>query len=333
MILHLKHLIILLCGSLTILLSSCYQDLDLEDYRPEQTLVLNAAVSCDTIVAASVSLTQFYTDIRNHATLLNDADVWLSVNGIRHEQMNWSDIHSQYVSSYRPLPGDLIKIEAHRGGQSAWAEDYAISAIPIEKLEVSMKKSEQPTGQKYHMTPEGLMEGEYFYDNIFTYKITFTDTPGIDNYYCIGIYRPDWVSLAELIDFSHDPIFVAQQEIIDSTTSDGRIYGEGGRTFNDSLIDGQTYTLTIVEQDSESSYKSSSTHLRKVVLYSLSESYYKYLTSILNYADDSATGNLQEFGFSEPTRQFTNISGGVGILGMIGNHNITIDVGKFLPKE
>ena len=95
---------------------------------------------------------------------------------------------------------------------------------------------------------------------------------------------------------------MAQQEIMDGVTTDTRIYGYEGRTFTDDLFDGQTYTMELVQTGP---YNGRSAQPRRIMLYSLSEAYYHYLTGILNVDDESFNSDLVDWGFSEPNAYYS----------------------------
>lgn len=156
------------------------------------------------------------------------------------------------------------------------------------------------------------------YDQIYTYKVKFVDPKGQQNYYCIRIEDEFGRTIGERMDFSSDPIFLLQQDEFGSLSSDGRIYSAGGRVFSDELIDGMEYTLSVGEYLSMPYKDNDEPMIRRVVLYSLSEAYYKYLLTTLNArADDSLEGKLESIGFAESSKCYSNINGGVGIFGAV----------------
>ena len=149
------------------------------------------------------------------------------------------------------------------------------------------------------------------------------------NYYCIRIENNNGIP-AETLDYSHDKVFLAQQEIMDGVTTDTRIYGDEGRTFTDDLFDGQTYTMEIVQT---APYYGRHSRPYRIILYSLSEPYYHYLTGILNVDDESFNSDLVDWGFSEPNAYYSNVNGGTGIVGAVQCSVYTVDLESVMPAD
>lgn len=304
-----------------LMLQSCYNDIDLEKYRNESAMVLNSVVSSDTVVMAFLTETIFYTDVRNPKSIIADADMRLFVNDKFKEHMVWTDDSTMpsgvYKSLYRPKCGDEIKVEADFNGKTVWATDRLIEKVNIMSVDLVLKLSDQPTGTIY-IQENGTVVKKDLYDQIYTYKVKFVDPKDQQNYYCIRIEDESGRTIGERMDFSSDPIFLLQQDEFGSLSSDGRIYSAGGRVFSDELIDGMEYTLSVGEYLSMPYKDNDEPMIRRVVLYSLSEAYYKYLLTTLNArADDSLEGKLESIGFAESSKCYSNINGGVGIFGAV----------------
>ncbi len=323
-----KNIIIFTISTLPFLLSSCYNELDLSKYREGSKIVLNCAASTDTVVMAHVSESKYFSDARNGFNAIADAHVELSVNGTYLEDMKWTPLNNDnsqdgfYISTYTPKAGDLIQVKAQYQADTAWAQDKIPVLTPIEKVETSAEIIDDPdanlsgggTGKKY----------------VITYRITFTDDIATNNYYCIRIDDGVVANIGGDVDYSSDPIFVAQRNAVDGSNGKSAIYGEGGRTFNDELFNGKNYTLTLKESGE---YRGSISNLgglivrtRRIVLYSLSEDFYNYLTGILNESDESLSTILTDFGFIEPKQHYCNIVGGLGILGCSQESHYTQDI-------
>ena len=135
------------------------------------------------------------------------------------------------------------------------------------------------------------------------------------------------------LDYASDPIFLADESAINTSLGGQTLPGQGGRTFTDKSINGQSYTLTVTESGSSYLYDYGTVLNRKISLYSLSKSYYQYLTSILKTNEDNAMQKLSDFGLAEPIRIFSNIQGGTGIIGASQNDSKTIDLRKILPDH
>lgn len=328
-------------------LSSCYHDIDMNEYRSEPTLVLNAAISSDTVVMASISHTQFFYEIRETDVDIENADVKLFVNGGFKEKMVWkqvelnrytnySDVEDRvgiYFSSYRPKYGDRIKITADYNGQHVWAEDDVIKPVEIISVKPEIKKSDKSGGTQYVVDEKGNWVEQPIYGHEITYNITFKDVPDENNYYCIRLGSEYNYPLGETIDYSLDPVFIDQVDFIDGIAGQGEINGQGGRSFTDYLFEGKEYTMKIREPFGYGGEIPSESIYRRITLYSLSESYYKYLSVSLNGEEDTATSSLTQIGFIEPTKTHCNVIGGLGILGMVETSSVLIDITPYFPTK
>jgi hypothetical protein len=283
-------------------------------YRPDPTPVLNAIVSTDTVVMAYVSQTVFFTDYRDSIPPIADAIVSLFVNGRHIETMQFDSRHSRYMSSYIPSSNDTVKIVAETSIGRAEGTDIVPSIVEISDLKLS--------GRTYESS-DIISNGRLSLMYEMKYSITFTDPADEKNYYCIRI-ETDRGAGAEHIDYSYEDIFVAQGALGESSTNEGR-------TFTDELINGKTYTLTLVERSQLYTSDSSVKRNRRVILYSLSENYYKYLTTILNSIDSDLSGSLADWGLAEPAIKFSNIKGGTGIVGAVRSSFIPINITTGIP--
>lgn len=306
--------------------SACYKDIDMEKYRPEPTLVLNSITSPDTIVMAQVAKTVFFTEHRDSNPYLTDAKVELYVNGDFIETMPYDKETEMYISSFRPSEGDTIVLNANSHIGKATGCAIVPKLIKIESVRMSGRVFDDP--DLIIWTPEGGVFGKSYEIN---YYITFTDNPSERNFYFIRIEGDNGLA-AETLDFSHDDVFLEQQSAIDGVTTDTGIYGNEGRSFNDYLFNGRKYSLKIIER-APLFTDGKETRNRKIILYSISESYYHYLTGIFNFDEDSMTGNLINWGFSEPSPHYTNIKGGTGIVGAIQSHYINTDINQVIKTS
>lgn len=301
------------------LMSACYQDIDMEKYRPEPTLVLNCIISPDTVIMASVSHTVFFTDHHGAPPMITDANVRLKINGQFIQTMIFNEASGLYISNFRPQAGDSITIEASSALGYVSGKEVVPKLIPIENITLSCRTFDDP--DQMYWGPNGVTYGKSYE---VTYHITFTDNALERNFYCIRIETEDGLA-AETIDYSHDNVFLDQQSIIDGVTTDTGIYGNEGRTFSDRLFNGKTYIMKIVEKSPLYTTKPIS-RPRKIILYTLSEAYYQYLTSILNSNEEAVSNNLIDLGFSEPSPHYSNITGGTGIVGAVQSSISNIDL-------
>lgn len=171
---NIKHILSL---GVILLATSCMKEVDLEHLRPDPKLVLNCVASQGEPLKASLSRTWFYTDNYPNVTIEN-AKVNLYVNNHLVGEMNWlvteGDYYSigNYVSSYIPVSGDKVRIEAEKEGfREVMAEEIVPGKPTLTGFSVENIKSNTP----------------YYSSDGRRYKITFRDNPSTGDCYLIKI--------------------------------------------------------------------------------------------------------------------------------------------------
>ncbi|MDO4180093.1 MAG: DUF4249 domain-containing protein [Bacteroidales bacterium] len=296
-----------------LLLVSCYQEIDLEEYRTTPKPVINSVVSSDDVITASVSRTWFFPETLPYVHL-PQAQVSLYINDRYVEQMEWKTKDNPlnpnrpdtlFLSTTIPAEGDRIRIVVSTPEYgTAEAEDIIPQRTPISKVEHSIRQR------------QGMWQGTWrdYYE--ISYEVTFDDAPGTDNYYLAkitGVADPANAYHSFLIgeiDYI-DPLFKEQDAIIDSGLSFDGLNKDSGALFTDRNINGQTYTLQLKEYITSLD----ESELRIVSLYSLSEAYYLYLLSLQKVTGSTLEGGLGNIGLAEPILIYSNVEGGTGILG------------------
>lgn len=315
-----KSILYILPVLVLLLLTSCYKEINLDEYRTPPKIVINCAAFTNAPVTASVTRTWFYTENTPYVKLPN-AKVELYVNGDFKEQMKWQPLtkedksenipDSVFASGYIPKEGDKIKIVASNSGyQTVYAEDVVPHEIPIINLEHTERKV-TINSQGYYYENGQMIEDKDYVE--VTYKITFQDIPDEDNYYMIQVNAPWNGDNYMYVDLSYiDPILKDQDTVIDGALGFDGINNRNGCLFTDRDIKGKEYTLRVKELFSTHFSNSAK---RRVILYSISEAYYQYLLSLQKVSGSTVDGGMGNIGFAEPIRVYSNVEGGAGILG------------------
>ena len=164
------------------------------------------------------------------------------------------------------------------------------------------------------------------------YNLTFTDKPG-DSYYFLQWDNADGLrgfSMGER-NFTHEYVFQQLANQVHSTLPGWEPYSPYGLPFSDKGFDGQKRTIEVREiiQLSAGTWRQKRM-ARKFWLYTISKPYYDYLvSSIINRTDDKGIqGGLFDLGLADPVKIFSNVDGGVGIVGCYTSDSQTIDVIK-----
>lgn len=321
---NMKHI---LCVGILLATTSCLKEVDLEHLRPDPKLVLNSVASEGEPLKASLSRTWFYTDDYPNVTI-EDARLNLYVNDRLIGEMNWmveeNEYYSigNYVSSYIPVAGDKIRIEAEKEG---FREVMAEDVIPG-----------KPTLLK--LVAESFRDvNQYNSSEMHRYKVTFRDDPHANNCYLISFsigrptyeheYHQDSVPTFtgeyywgnEYIDYTSDPVFSDKISILDKVMGNDWLSGSGGRPFSDELFNGKEYTMTLDSNSGTYTYwpyeEERLPDSIRVYLYAISEPYYKYLSAVASLSEGSLNNDLADIGLAEPVRVYSNIKGGLGIFG------------------
>lgn len=169
-------------------------------------------------------------------------------------------------------------------------------------------------------------------DCVVYYNLTFTDKPG-DSYYFLQWDNADGLrgfSMGER-NFTHEYVFQQLANQIHSTLPGWKPYSPYGLPFSDKGFDGQKRTIEVREiiQLSSGTWRQKRM-ARKFWLYAISKPYYDYLvSSIINRTDNKGIqGGLIDLGLADPVKIFSNVDGGVGIVGCYTSDSQTIDVIK-----
>lgn len=337
-------------SQLTILLlacSSCIKDIDLEHLRPDPKLVLNSVTTVNEPVKAAVSRTWFYTEDHPNVTL-KDAEVNLYVNDQFRERLQWEEgtnknnFKGRYVSSYVLSPDDKIRLEAKADGfKDVYAENVTPPKPVLKKIAIDDIFRKNEWGNTSH-------------DRV--YKVTISDHPEPDNCYLVRVvlktpeskwvwgedgedptieYTGEYHYSRPSIDYTEEPIFGDKISIMDKLMGNDWLSEGEGRPFSDELFNGKEYTLKLVENSYGGSYPTyppdpsepeAPPSYCTVYLYSISESYYKYLASLSEIDDLSFGNDLIDAGLAEPIKIFSNVKGGVGIVGTACVDSLTIEM-------
>lgn len=318
--------------------TSCMKEIDLEDLRPDPKLVLNGVASQGEPLKASLSRTWFYTEDYPNVSI-SDAKVNLYVNDRFFEEMTW-DVEEyeyytigNYISSYIPVSGDKVRIEAERDG---FKKIVAREAIPHKPALLNLTAEEIKNQEPYSSGKKKRI------------KVTFKDDPNAVNCYLINfsigkpyyeydyenpdnppVYTGEYYWSQPSIDYASEPLFGNSISILDKVMGNDWLSARNGRPFSDELINGKEYTMKL---EGDSYYWSTMDYDEpdsvRVYLYAISESYYKYLFALLSLYEGSLNSDLASAGLAEPVRVFSNIEGGVGIFGTACVDSLTVAVSK-----
>lgn len=301
---HYMHKIILFISGLC--LTSCYSDIDLEEYRDNaiaDMLVLNSIINPDSTVTVFASHPWFYTDYNldvygdadiHDKVNVPDLEIAIKVDGKEVDKMRYNDRRRCYTSSYKPQPGEIVEILAPYRGATVRAESQIPQPVAIEDILV-------------------IVDGPLANDTYkFTFRMRFRDKAGEDNYYFLD--AP--------IDDASDYVFKQLGMDVTGFTIGWDPWTWRGLPFSDYGIDGDTYSLTFSCSFPAATVRhwvyspDSSDSVYSFKLFAISPDYYKYIIGIMaNDDDETLQGGLSSMGLAAPVAVESNVEGGLGILG------------------
>lgn len=308
-----------------VITAGCYQDINLDKYKEmdgENLLTVNSIVNPDSVVAASMTRTFFYSDDHVGKDYVKNLNVALFVNGTEKGLMKFNPTNNLYESSFKPGENDIIELKTEYLGKKVECRDTIPYKIKIESVEISR---------------QGPMYICFDNDYIITYKITFSDPVGPGNYYFLNY--EDVISGKSLNmgvrDYTYEFVFQQLANHVNAVVPGWEPYSPYGLPFSDYGIDGTTHTL-IVKEIVSSYYPLSGwgEMRRKFKLFSISESYYLYLLSRLynDSVDGGLHGGMIDLGVTEPIKYYSNINGGIGILGTYSLDETELDVIQIIGR-
>lgn len=311
------------------LLGSCTQDIDLSEYRYDDSknkLTINSIVCPDSTLAVLATRPYFFSDSHTERSYVTGLAMTCRINDGTPVTMEYSNQRHMYVANVKPQAGDKISLSTTYNDKLITAEDVVPEPCPIESVTVSRR---------------GPMQIYSSCDYVFTYKVTFKDEPNVDNYYFLQWEEENvrrGLRMGER-DFTKDIVFQTLANQVRQTLPGWTPYSPYGLPFSDKGIEGQEHTIVveeIIQGDTGSGYNLSKYEEmgRKFKLYAISKAYYNYLTSslavLMDY--DSWQGGLIDLGLANADKIYTNINNGIGILGCYNASTMTIDPIKILGK-
>ncbi len=297
--------------SISLTLTSCYHEIDLDKYRNESgkdLLTLNSIITPDSLIALSATKTFFFSDKHPESIPVEDLDINISMNGVNAGSLYYDPSKRLYMSDIKPKVDDVVEISTEYMGKTVYAKESVPRDVPIEDVSVRVKG---PLTDEY---------GQRYYS--FTYDITFLDNGEEENYYFFRFKespsdpKAPWKStILGTIDYSHNIVFQKLKDYMGDAAPSWLMWNPAGLPFSDEVINGNKYHLTVIEDVIERNI--SVEMKRDFNLFAINKAYFDYIIGNLMYVestDETPTGMI-DLGLADPIRTFTNIHNGIGIFG------------------
>lgn len=273
--------------TLLALISSCTKPIDLELPNYSSKLVVNGEFDSDKNMEVQVSRSlPILQSADSTGYLVQDATVKIYENGL--DIGNATYFSGKYILAKKPKNGATYRIEVNSGNYPTAKANLSIPAsVPISATYID----------SVGLDASGFPLGEL--------SITFTDQPGVTNYYrfLINYYNSGILTWFPLTINSNDILFLNNEKQKD-----------GSYLFSDATFSGKSKTLKFLVQSSIVD----GTPKFEISIKTFDEDFYEYLQQTNNY---SQTGS----GFSnDPIILRSNVTNGLGMVGGVSNSKDTI---------
>jgi hypothetical protein len=286
-------------------------------------VVVNSFVTPDLVVSAQVSLSTFFLSNQDTFTMIDNAKVNLLVNGVIKESLKLTS-DGLYVGTYHPVIGDSIRLQVQTPGKNE--VDCGTRVLPQTTV-LSVDTSRVFTGittplTSVNTTTKTIDTTGYAIGRTLKFVLHFSDNPSIQNYYRLVVITKTFNSKGYSVSYSF-----SFDDIVSGNTPENSVGPPTSLTsnkfnvFSDDLFNGKQYPLTFSIADNVNVYypgkaKKAAKREVDINLQSISKSYYLYLLT-------RASIKTNTF-FAEPVQVFSNVDGGIGILGSYTSNVVKI---------
>jgi len=287
---------------LIFLFAACEKEIEFKGDSVEPLLVLNGLLTPDTEIVVHLSESRFFLSSEQGFTNVHDAQLTLWKNGDSITTLKEYE-YGYYIAPYRTKTGDQLRITASAPGLNPVECSTEILPAP-EILSVEMA---EPSNDRFD----------------YEVSLTLKDPVEIANFYRMNMYLRLYFNDERYIDlpvrFQSDDVVFSSSESIPMGT-----FGNRYRVFTDDLFNGNEYTLKMQiriryeeEDENENPYYDYGDYGEPayielyVDLQHITKDYYLYLKSRAGAWGSGDMGGM----FTEPVQIYTNIRGGIGILG------------------
>ena len=305
---------------LPLLLTSCYESFDPKiDTTP--VLCLNSLITAGSPIEVKVSRTWVYTDRegeKDHS--VDDAVVHIYADGVL--------VDSRYIHG----EGDHIRISA---SSARYGEAEAEVTVPVATRISGVEVSDKVESLWITDTPGWGINADLQFDIAISMKIA--DPEDADNFH---ILSHDTFDQSHASGFSSgyfetlDPVFYEQASAFED------VMNGGGHElfFSDRLLNRETGALDFGFKPCFFTLKGWHGDISElecgwdITLYSISESYYKWLTFCWQ-SGGIVFGDMLDWGLAEPIWGYSNVSTGAGVVAAQSSVTVRIDINDLLLND
>jgi hypothetical protein len=279
--------------------NSCIKTLNDQLPEMEPKLVVNAAISPDSILTVNISqsVPVLNNESSDNAPFVSGAAINFYEDGQYLFQLSETENGYYKKPDFTPVPDHSYQIEIEKQG---FQKVKAVTTIPATVLIDSFDTT--VTIDDY---------GDY-QDILIKCKLKYTDDVAAENYYAVECYSTY---------FNEDNEKFVEKQYIYVDENEEYFYDKpyGELLWTDKLTNGQTVTIKFTLYPYYGYYSPEGNEDRSVkyTIYfkSLEENYYKYKKSLYLYYENGGGDDP----FTEPVLIYTNVEDGLGIFGGCNN--------------
>jgi len=291
-------------------LNSCEKEIQFNGEITEPLIVVNSYITPDSIITAQLSESRFFLKSETTFNNIENADLSLFVNGTFLEKMLHTN-NGIYISTYKPGVGDTIRMEVQVLAKAEVSCQTTLESqteiIKVDTTSSPASDGDQTSGILY---PDNSMYSSS--NRTLKFSLKFSDKAAEQNFYRLVVTTRTY-----FVNDYHDDYYFSFDDIVSGNSNENSIgpptslSSNTYNIFSDDLFNGKQYSLKFSIIEYNDYYGEGQTNIKKEVyinLQSINKDYYLYLKS------RDANENSDDF-FSEPIQIFSNVEGGIGILG------------------
>lgn len=319
---------------LVLIFSSCEKIIDFNGNVPNPQLVMNCIALPDSTLKVNLTRSKFFlSNNKQGFTTVDNGLVTATINDTLKLNLTTTG-DGNYEVNYKPKPNDKIRIDASAPTlESIWAEVKITPKVTIISIDTTWVKIDDKNGNNYNY-PIYNLTGDSIIGNSFSaeikIRIKFQDNASEQNYYRLNVFSGQGYNNKNYnTNYYSNYYWINYDDIVFGNSSDQGSFIDvtsgsyGNNYFTDELINGKEYSLSINTTVMKYDYLPGKTPRGDIEsnseltidLQHLSKSYYLYQkTKNASMSSDPI--------LSEPVQIFSNVNGGMGILGTYTSSNV-----------
>ncbi len=307
--------------------NSCQKVIEFNGEITDPLVVVNSLLTPDSVVSAQVSLSRFFLSNDTLYQKIDSAQVLLFVNGTLKEGLNYH-YNGVYVGKYKPLIGDSLNLQVIIPGKKTVKTGTSIkSAISIQSIDTSSHATgkKMPILSNKVISPTKILLDTLGY--AFEYKLSCVlhlIDDGIEtNYYRLSVVTKTSLGTKKSYNYLFNFDDVVSGNTNNSIGPPTSLTNNKFNIFSNEMFFGKEYALKFSVLYNKSILLPAYNkylNLQDVTfnLQKINQSYYQYLKTRANIKTNSF--------FAEPVQVYSNVDGGIGIMGSYSNSVLKINL-------